>query len=91
MSVTAGFVQYATDSELGDVPHIRTPVKIDGSIRVRVAAPKLGQNNAEIFHRIRLSEQDIERLQAQRVVWTRRARAERRAVPRNWREARASQ
>jgi crotonobetainyl-CoA:carnitine CoA-transferase CaiB-like acyl-CoA transferase len=27
-----GLIQYATDPELGDVPHIRTPVKIDGSI-----------------------------------------------------------
>ena len=62
-----GLVQYATDPELGDVPHIRTPVKIDGSIRVRAVAPKLGQHNAEIFDRMRLSEQDIETLQAQRV------------------------
>jgi crotonobetainyl-CoA:carnitine CoA-transferase CaiB-like acyl-CoA transferase len=52
----------------GDVPRIRTPVKIDGSIRVRAVAPKLGQHNAEIFDRMRLSEQDIETLQAQRVV-----------------------
>jgi len=63
-----GLIQYATDPELGDVPHIRTPVKIDGSIRVRAVAPKLGQHNAEIFDRMRLSEQDIETLQAQRVV-----------------------
>ena len=42
--------------------------KIDGSIRVRAVAPKLGQHNAEIFDRMRLSEQDIETLQAQRVV-----------------------
>jgi glutaryl-CoA transferase len=63
-----GLVQYATDPELGDVPHIRTPVKIDGSIRVRTVALKLGQHNAEIFGRKGLSEQDIETLQAQRVV-----------------------
>jgi crotonobetainyl-CoA:carnitine CoA-transferase CaiB-like acyl-CoA transferase len=34
-----GLVQYFTDPELGDVPHIRTPVKIDGSIRVSTVAP----------------------------------------------------
>jgi crotonobetainyl-CoA:carnitine CoA-transferase CaiB-like acyl-CoA transferase len=60
--------QYATGLELGDVPHIRTLVKIDGSIRVRTVAPKLGQHNAEIFGRKGLSEQDIETLQAQCVV-----------------------
>ena len=57
-----GLVQYATDPELGDVPHIRTPVKIDGSIRVPTVAPKLGQHNAEIFGRMGLGEQDIEAL-----------------------------
>jgi hypothetical protein len=41
--------QYATDRELGDIPHSRTLVKIDGSIRVRTVAPQLGQHNAEIF------------------------------------------
>jgi crotonobetainyl-CoA:carnitine CoA-transferase CaiB-like acyl-CoA transferase len=35
---------------------------------VRTVAPKLGQHNAEIFGRKGLSEQDIETLQAQRVV-----------------------
>jgi hypothetical protein len=35
---------------------------------VRTVAPTLGQRNAEIFGRMRLSEQDIETLQAQRVV-----------------------
>jgi crotonobetainyl-CoA:carnitine CoA-transferase CaiB-like acyl-CoA transferase len=63
-----GLVQYATDPELGDVPHIRTPVKIDGSIRVRTVALKVGQHNAEIFGRMGLSEQDIEMLQAYCVV-----------------------
>jgi crotonobetainyl-CoA:carnitine CoA-transferase CaiB-like acyl-CoA transferase len=38
------------------------------AIRVRAVAPKLGQHNAEIFGRKGLSEQDIETLQAQRVV-----------------------
>ena len=63
-----GLVQYATDSELGGGAHIRSPVKIDGSIRVRTVAPKLGQHNAEIFGRMGLSEQGIESLQDQRVV-----------------------
>jgi crotonobetainyl-CoA:carnitine CoA-transferase CaiB-like acyl-CoA transferase len=61
-------VQYAIDRELGEVAYIRSPVKIDGRIRVHTVAPWLGQHNAEIFGRMGLSEQDIETLQAQRVV-----------------------
>src|SRR5277367_594396 len=38
-----------------------------------------------------LSEQDIETPRAQRVVSTREARADRRAVPHSWREAEAPQ
>src|SRR5437879_12208716 len=44
-----GLVQYASDPELGEVPHIRTPVRIGEGVRVRSVAPKLGQHNAEIF------------------------------------------
>ena len=44
-----GLVQYATDPGLGGVPHVRTPVKIDGSIRVGTVAAKLGQHNTEIL------------------------------------------
>ena len=63
-----GLVQCAADAELGEVPHIRTPIRIGETVRVRTVAPKLGQHNAEIFDRMRLSEQDIETLQGQRVV-----------------------
>ena len=63
-----GLIQYATDPELGDVPHIRTPVKIDGSIRVRTLAPKLGQHNAEIFGRLGVSEGEMEKLRARGVL-----------------------
>jgi formyl-CoA transferase len=44
-----GLVQYASDPELGAVPHIRTAVRIGEGVRVRNVAPKLGQHNAEIF------------------------------------------
>src|SRR6266566_2821990 len=50
-----GMVQYADDAELGEVPHIRTPMKIGDSVRVRAVAPKLGQHNAEIFGRLGLN------------------------------------
>ncbi len=63
-----GLVQYADDPELGDVAHIRTPIKIGEAIRVRTVAPKLGQHNAEIFGRLGVSEADLTALCEQGVV-----------------------
>jgi crotonobetainyl-CoA:carnitine CoA-transferase CaiB-like acyl-CoA transferase len=57
-----GLIQYATDAELGEVPHIRTPIKIGEDVRVRTVAPKLGQHNAEIFGRLGVSEAEINQL-----------------------------
>ena len=57
-----GLVQHASDPQLGEVPHIRTPIKIGGSVRVRTVAPKLGQHNAEIFGRLGVSEKEITEL-----------------------------
>ena len=57
-----GLVQHASDAELGEVPHIRTPVKIGEGVRVRTVAPKLGQHNAEIFGRLGLSEDEMAQL-----------------------------
>jgi crotonobetainyl-CoA:carnitine CoA-transferase CaiB-like acyl-CoA transferase len=59
-----GLVQYASDPELGEVPHIRTPVRIGEGVRVRNVAPKLGQHNAEIFGRLGVAEAEIARLRA---------------------------
>ncbi|MBV8118635.1 MAG: CoA transferase [Alphaproteobacteria bacterium] len=63
-----GLVQYASDPELGEVPHIRTPIKMDEAIRVRTAAPKLGQHNAEIFGRLGLTRADLAALHAKGVI-----------------------
>jgi crotonobetainyl-CoA:carnitine CoA-transferase CaiB-like acyl-CoA transferase len=63
-----GLVQYASDAELGEVPHIRTPVRIGEGVRVRAVAPKLGQHNAEIFGRFGVSEAEINQLCAKAVV-----------------------
>ena len=57
-----GLVQYASDAELGEVPHIRTPVRIGEGVRVRTVAPKLGQHNAEIFGRLGVSEPEMAQL-----------------------------
>jgi crotonobetainyl-CoA:carnitine CoA-transferase CaiB-like acyl-CoA transferase len=63
-----GLVQYASDPDLGEVPHIRTPIKIDEDVRVRAAAPKLGQHNPEIFARLGVSEAEINQLCAKGVM-----------------------
>jgi crotonobetainyl-CoA:carnitine CoA-transferase CaiB-like acyl-CoA transferase len=63
-----GLVQYASDGELGEVPPIRTPIRIGEGVRVRNVAPKLGQHNAEILGRLGLSEAEIARLHARDVL-----------------------
>ncbi len=63
-----GLVQYASDPDMGEVPHIRTPIKIGEGVRVRHVAPKLGQHNAEIFGRLGLSGKDVDELRAKRVL-----------------------
>jgi crotonobetainyl-CoA:carnitine CoA-transferase CaiB-like acyl-CoA transferase len=63
-----GLVQHASDPELGEVPHIRTPIRIGEGVQVRSVAPKLGQHNAEIFGRLGVSEPEVERLRARGVI-----------------------
>jgi crotonobetainyl-CoA:carnitine CoA-transferase CaiB-like acyl-CoA transferase len=63
-----GVVQYAYDAELGEVPHIRTPIKIGESVRVRTISPKLGQHNAEIFGRLGLGEAEMKNLRVKGVL-----------------------
>src|SRR6516162_3992237 len=63
-----GLVQYASDAELGEVPHIRTPVRIGEGVRVRTVAPKLGQHNAEIFGALGITETGMEKLRAKCIV-----------------------
>ena len=61
-------VQYASDPELGEVPHIRTPVRIGEGVRVRNVAPKLGQHNTDIFGRLGLSEAEVKDLRVKGVL-----------------------
>jgi crotonobetainyl-CoA:carnitine CoA-transferase CaiB-like acyl-CoA transferase len=60
-----GLVQYASDPELGEVPRIRTPIRIGKGLRN--VAPKLGQHNAEIFGRLGVNEADLRELRAKGV------------------------
>jgi crotonobetainyl-CoA:carnitine CoA-transferase CaiB-like acyl-CoA transferase len=61
-------IQSANDAELGDVPHIRTPVRIDDAIKVRAVAPKLGQHNAVIYGKLGYSAADLATLREKRVI-----------------------
>ena len=63
-----GLVQCTTDAELGEVPHIRIPIKIGDSIQVRTVAPKLGQHNPEVFGRLGVTEAELKALRAKGVV-----------------------
>jgi crotonobetainyl-CoA:carnitine CoA-transferase CaiB-like acyl-CoA transferase len=63
-----GLVQYASDAELGEVPHIRTPVRIGEGVRVRAVSPKLGQHNAEIFGRLGITEEELKKLLDKRML-----------------------
>jgi crotonobetainyl-CoA:carnitine CoA-transferase CaiB-like acyl-CoA transferase len=63
-----GLVQYASDPDLGEVPHIRTPVRIGEGVQVRTVAPKLGQHSAEIFARLGVSEPEMRDLLARGVL-----------------------
>ena len=53
-------VVHVPDDELGDVPHVRVPIKIADGIKVRKVAPKLGEHNHEILTRLGLSIEEIE-------------------------------
>lgn len=55
-------VVHVPDDELGDVPHVRVPIKIGDGIKVRKVAPKLGEHNHEILTRLGLSTEEIEAL-----------------------------
>jgi CoA:oxalate CoA-transferase len=63
-----GLVQYASDADLGEVPHIRTAIKIGDGVRVRTVAPKLGQHNAEIFGRLGVTEAKMRGLRTKHLL-----------------------
>ena len=63
-----GLVQYASDAELGEVPHIRTPIRVGDGVRVRAVAPKLGQHNTEIFGLLSVTHAGMRKLRARGVL-----------------------
>ena len=63
-----GLIQYASDPELGEVPHLRTPIKIGEGVRVCSVAPKLGEHDAEVFGRLGVSEEKMKELRARGIL-----------------------
>jgi formyl-CoA transferase len=63
-----GMVQHAYDEELGNVPHLRVPVKVGEEIRVRTVAPRLGEHNQEVLGGLGLDETDLARMEAAAVI-----------------------
>jgi crotonobetainyl-CoA:carnitine CoA-transferase CaiB-like acyl-CoA transferase len=61
-------IQTARDPELGEVKHIRTPIRIGEGVRVRAVAPKLGQHNAEVFGALGVAEAELKALREKKVV-----------------------
>ena len=61
-------VVQAHDDALGDVPHIRTPIKMGASIAVRRVAPRLGEHNAEVFGSVGASAEDLAKLKDKGVI-----------------------
>jgi crotonobetainyl-CoA:carnitine CoA-transferase CaiB-like acyl-CoA transferase len=62
-------VVHAKDEELGEVPHVRTPIRLsDSEITVRRTAPKLGQHTEEVLTELGLNGEEIAGLRAKQVI-----------------------
>ena len=62
-------VVHAEDTELGRVPHIRTPVRMSASaVAVRRTAPKLGQHTDQILTGLGYTPADVAELRRERVI-----------------------
>ena len=61
-------VVHAHDEELGDVPHIRTPIRMGDDIAVRRVAPKLGEHNAEVYAGVGVSEEELATLRDKGII-----------------------
>ena len=64
-----GVVVHVQDSELGGVPHVRTPIVLSETrLGVRTVAPKLGQHTAEVLGALGYDAKAIDELRGQGVV-----------------------
>jgi crotonobetainyl-CoA:carnitine CoA-transferase CaiB-like acyl-CoA transferase len=63
-----GMVVHASDEELGEVPHIRTPIRMADGITVRHTAPKLGQHNDDIYGALGRDDDALQALRDKGVI-----------------------
>ena len=61
-------VVYAVDDELGEAPHIRTPIRIGKGVQVRTTAPKSGEHNNEIFGHMGVDTDELKALRDKRIL-----------------------
>jgi crotonobetainyl-CoA:carnitine CoA-transferase CaiB-like acyl-CoA transferase len=61
-------VVYAHDDELGDVAHIRTPIRMAADVAVRHVAPRLGEHNAEVLATLGVDAGELDALREQGVI-----------------------
>ncbi|MDH4247369.1 MAG: CoA transferase [Deltaproteobacteria bacterium] len=62
-------VVHVQDEELGAVPHLRTPLRLSESpVTVRTVAPRLGQDNAEVFAQTGVDAPALAALRAKGVI-----------------------
>ena len=62
-------VTHADDTELGRVPHVRTPVRLSRSrVAVRSVAPKLGADTTEILKGLGYTPAELEALRRERAI-----------------------
>jgi crotonobetainyl-CoA:carnitine CoA-transferase CaiB-like acyl-CoA transferase len=63
-----GLIVYAPDDELGEVPHIRTPIRMASGVNVRFTAPRLGQHNADVLGELGIGPERLAALRAKSVL-----------------------
>ena len=61
-------IVHAADAELGQVPHIRTPIRMPSGVSVRFTAPKLGQHNAAVLGELGYGPEQLTELRAKHVL-----------------------
>ena len=64
-----GMVVYASDPELGEVPHVRIPVRLsEGRVAVRTVAPKLGEHTEAVLGAVGYTAEEIAALRRQGAI-----------------------
>ena len=61
-------IVHAPDVELGEVPHIRTPIRMESGVDVRFTAPHLGQDNEALLAELGYGPEQVAALRDKRVL-----------------------